>query len=114
MFRPISAFSWDGKAYVIDDSQYTKDPFSELFGFGTQTMKDMCSKLSDEHLENIEKVLEVREVCIGTPVWVRDRFVVMQPECVDTWRTHLRAIGCRPRTCRNQPRGKKFTKRILR
>ena len=114
MFRPISAFAWNGKAYVIDDSPYTKDPFSDLFGFGTADMKDMCSKLSDEHLEDVEKAPIVREACIGTPIWVRDRFVVMYPECIETWRTHLRAIGCRARTCRAGPRGKKFTKRTLR
>ena len=114
MFRPISAFSWDGKSYVIDDSQYTKDPFSDLFGFGTPEMKDICIKLTDDNLQNIENAPHVVEACIGTPIWARDRFVVMEPESIPTWRTHLRSIGCRARTCRSQPRGKKFTKRTLR
>ena len=113
MFRPISRFVWNGKAYVIDDSQYTKDPFSELFGFGTPAMKEVCTNLTNEYLDGIEKAPTVREACIGTPIWARDRFVVMD-DCIDTWRTHLRAIGSRARTCRNQPRGKKFTKRTLR
>jgi len=114
MFRPISAFVWNGKSYDIDDTVYIKDPFSDLFGFGTAEMKDLCSKLSEENLEYIEKAPQVREACIGTPIWARDRFVVMQPESIPTWRTHLRSIGCRARTCRSQPRGKKFTKRTLR
>jgi hypothetical protein len=114
MFRPISAFVWNGKSYGIEDSLYTKDPFSELFGFGSPEMKDICSKLTDEYLGDIENAPTVREACIGAPIWLRDRFVVTQPEYVNTWRTHLRAIGCRARTCRGQPRGKKFTKRTLR
>lgn len=114
MFRPVSGFAWNGKTYVIEDIQYTKDPFSELFGFGTPEMKDICTKLTDEHLAGIESAATVREACIGNPIWVRDRFVVTHPEYVNTWRTHLRSIGSRARTCRAQPRGKKFTKRTLR
>jgi hypothetical protein len=112
MFRPISRFVWNGKAYVIDDTAYIKDPFSDLFGFGTPAMKDVCTNLTNEYLEGIENAPTVREACIGNPVWARDRFVVTDD--IDTWRTHLRAIGSRARTCRNQPRGKKFTKRTLR
>jgi hypothetical protein len=112
LFRPIDGFSWNGRAYEIVDTSYIKDPFSELFGFGTLEMKALCIKLTDESLEGIESAPVVKEAVVGSPTWVQDRWVVTTSP--QTWREHLRVIGCRRRTCRAGPRGKKFTKRTLR
>lgn len=112
LFRPIDAFSWNGK-YAIDDLSYTKDPFSELFGFGTPEMKTLSEKLTEEYLAGIEDAPVIKEACIGVPVWARDRWVVMATEHIPLWRSHLTTIQSRARTCRRHPRGKKFTKRKL-
>lgn len=110
--RPISGFAWNGVRYVIQDELYTTDPFSESFGYGD--LKEVCDALTEECLPQVESVPAVSYACIGTPTWVRDRWVVLtRPEVAQTWRQHLAWIRSRPRTCRRIPRGKRVTKRTL-
>ena len=114
LMRPIDAFAWDGRKYCIVDTSFIKDPFSELFGFGTPEMKAKCEALTERYLSQIETAPDVKNAIIGAPSWMRDRWVVAKSS-VDssTWRAHLATINSRARTCRKQPRGNKFTKRTL-
>lgn len=110
--RPIDGFAWNGHRYVLQDERYTTDPFSETFGYGE--LKPVCDALSEELLSHLDSVPTVPFALIGTPTWVRDRWIVItSPEVGSTWRTHLATIRSRPRTCRKMPRGKRSTKRTL-
>ena len=112
-FRPIDAFAWNGTKYVVLDYSFTQDPFSELFGYGTPEQLKLCKELTDKHLDKLESAPVVRSAIIGEPVWARDRWAVMAPSAVGTWRKHIAATGSRAHTCKKQPRGKKVTKRVL-
>ena len=97
---------------MVQDDLYTQDPFSESFGVGD--LKEVCDVLTEECLPQLDSVPTVSSAFIGTPTWVRDRWVVLtSPEVASTWRAHLAWIRSRPRTCRKLPRGKRSTKRTL-
>ena len=114
LMRPIDAFAWNGRAYKVLDTSFIKDPFSDLFGFGTLEMKSKCEVLTEQYLPTIETAPIVQSAIIGNATWMRDRWVVLTSLThIPTWRSHLATINSRARTCRKQPRGKKFTKRAL-
>lgn len=113
-FRPIDGFGWNGTTYEVMDNTYTTDPFSETFGYGTVELQKLSQEITDRHIDEIESTPEVSFALVGTPTWVRDRWVVLAKEdAASTWRKHIAAIRGRVRTCRKMPRGKKSTKRVL-
>jgi hypothetical protein len=112
-FRPIDAFAWNGTKYVVYDVSFTKDPFSELFGYGTPEQLAISRRLTEANVDKIESAPVVTTATIGDPIWARDRWAVMAPSAIGTWRTHLTVLGSKARTCKRQPRGKKVTKRVI-
>ena len=111
--RPIDGFVWTGTRYEIVDTTFTKDPFSETFGYGTQEIKDYCEKLTEHMLDSIESAPVVQTAEVGDPVWFRDRYAVVSDMSADSWRRHAKATGQRCRSARREPRGKRVTKRVL-
>lgn len=107
-FRPFQTIAWDGKSFRIDDDMYCSDPTSELYGYESAQMKELCHLLHDKSTETAIKVSTLPN---GTE-WFRDRFVAVTecaPRDVQSWK---RMVQNKPRTCRTAPRGKKHTRRI--
>jgi hypothetical protein len=109
-FRPVDNIQWDGVKFQVDDHLYCSDPTNELYGYGTQQMKDLCELLKDNHDKTPLKVstLPLKELD-----WFRDRRVALTecaPRDLVSWK---RMTQNKPRTCRKIPRGKKFTRRSL-
>lgn len=109
-FRPIDSVQWDGTSFQFNDTAYCSDPTSELYGYGTPQMKELCDLLYDKHDLKPAKVdtLPTKDL-----EWFYDRRIAMTP-CVPrnkaSWK---RLVQNKPRTCRKMPRGKKFTRRAL-
>ncbi len=107
-FRPIESVTWDGTTFCIHDDKYCADPTSPLYGYGSQSMIDVCRLLQPNATQ---PPVKVSTLPIGTE-WFRDRFVSLSPcapRDVHSWKRMVRNHG---RTCRNAPRGKKLTRRI--
>ena len=109
-FRPIDGVRWDGSRFEVDDKAYCSDPTEELYGYGTDQMKELCALLNDKHEARPHRVdmLPTKDF-----EWLYDRRVAMTvcaPRDKVSWK---RMVQNRPRTCRKMPRGKKFTRRSL-
>lgn len=107
-FRPIDSVHWDGTTFAIDDRAYCTDPMDNLYGYGSQQMKDLCNLLKNKR-EDTPNVVDALN--FGTLEWFRDRRVCIgqcAPRTLDSWK---RMIHKKHRTCRKAPRGKKFTRR---
>jgi hypothetical protein len=108
-FRPINGIAWNGTAFVLDDAEYCSDPLNPMYGYRTQTMKDLCDLLGDL------KVDDVRTELITPPLpsleWFYDRRVPLTP-CAprdhESWKRMVQSHG---RTCRKAPKGANFTRR---
>jgi hypothetical protein len=106
-FRPIDNVQWDGTRFVYDDREYCSDPTDPLYGYGSETMKDLCDLLADSRHELPEEVDCLR---IGTPEWFFDRsmsLTVCAPRDHGSWKRMSKGVH---RTCRTR-RGRKFTRR---
>jgi hypothetical protein len=107
-FRPIEGVMWTGTAFQIQDLSFCSDPTSELYGYGSEKMRELCMLLSDIQTTD---TIKVSTLPFGTE-WFRDRFVAFTlcaPRDVKSWK---RMVKNKPRTCRKEPRGKKLTRRI--
>jgi hypothetical protein len=108
-FRPIDGIRWDGVAFVFDDREYCTDPSDPLYGYRTQTMKDLCDLLGETRLEELPK--EVDALDTGNTEWFFDRrasLTTCAPRNHESWK---RMVQGRGRTCRKAPRGEKDTRR---
>ncbi len=107
-FRPIEGVVWNGTSFHIQDDSFCTDPTSEVYGYGSDKMKQLCEMLQDKYTSDSVKVPTLP---FGTE-WFRDRFVdctPCAPRDVQSWK---RMVHNKPRTCRKAPRGKKLTRRI--
>lgn len=107
-FRPIEGVVWDGTSFRIQDESFCTDPTSDVYGYGSDKMRQLCGLLQDKYTTNAVKVSTLP---FGTE-WFRDRFVAFTPcapRDVSSWK---RMVRNKPRTCRKSPRGKKLTRRI--
>ena len=109
-FRPVTSVAWDGYTFVVDDRAFCTDPTDELYGYGTQEMKDLCDSLNE--LDTPETVRTIVTPEIGPLTWFRDRFVSVTP-CtpldVRSWKHMHRG---KYRTCRKAPKGSRRTRRL--
>ena len=107
-FRPIEGVMWDGRSFRLQEQSFCTDPTSEVYGYGSDKMKQLCELLQDKYTSNAVKVSTLP---FGTE-WFRDRLVAFTPcapRDVQSWK---RMVRNKPRTCRKAPRGKKLTRRI--
>jgi len=112
IFRPIDNFAWDGKAWVIDDRAYRKDPTEKTYGFGSVDTLLACVRLGETYGEKVDSAPTASYLAIGKPVWFRDRpvnFTHKAPRDVGSWK---RLVKGRARTCKKRS-SNKFTKRNL-
>jgi hypothetical protein len=112
MFRPIDALQWDGSSFTVDDTAYCSDPMSELYGFKTVEMRNVCSKLTELFESVVEDAPSVDSICIGPSTWFRDRQVAMTPCASKDFASWKKLCNGKSKTCRNIVRNK-FTKRNL-
>lgn len=111
-FRPIQAIQWDGQSFVFEDQETCSDLLDPLYGYGTQTMKDLCDLLGDASVESVPQ--EVDTLIVGpSPTWFYDRHVVLHPCAPRDHASWKRMVNGHGRTCRKAPKGKRFTRRIL-
>jgi hypothetical protein len=109
-FRPIDGVRWTGTHYKVDDRVYCSDPTSEYYGYGMEERRQLCGLLNKLYEQT---PLKVSVLPMDDVEWFRDRWVSFEPcapRTITSWK-HL--VRNRPRTCRNAPRGKKFTRRAL-
>ena len=110
--RPIDAFAWNGRTYVIVDDTFTANPFEESFGYGE--LRERAQQLTDLWVGDIDSAPTVQHALIGKPVWWKDHWAVRTEDAPpESWRKHHQLLKTRPRTCRRMPRGKRSTKRVL-
>ena len=109
-FRPIDGLVWNGKTFTIDDSSYCGNPLDELYGFGTEQMKQVCELLHEKYTSNPKHVTGLN---IGNSEWFYDRFVTMTAHAPRDRQSWKRMVQGKHRTCRHAPRGKKLTRRNL-
>lgn len=106
-WKPVKSLYWNGTQFVL--IELDTDPTSELYGFGSPQMKQVCEVLSETY--SPEKASDVSFLSFGNTEWWRDRMVTV-PSCadksVDSWKRMCRG---KPRTCRKAPKGKKLTRR---
>jgi hypothetical protein len=114
-FRPIQSVDWSGDRFVNNDNTYCIDPMDELYGFGSQQMKQVCDALRDRYAASISGATVVKSPQIGALSWFGDRYVSMSPCAPKTsasWKKMCRGSAYTrrhvPSTTRN-----KFTKRKL-
>ena len=109
-FRPIQGIFWNGNEFEINDREYCSDPMDPLYGYGSEKMRQVCQLLKGKR-DDVEQNVQV--LPMDNLEWFRDRRVPMNsctPKDILSWK---RLVKNKARTCRNAPRGKKFTRRIL-
>jgi hypothetical protein len=76
-YRPITAVSWDGERFVLDDRTYCADPTDPLYGYGTSEMHALCRELTRRFppASAVPGSLPV----IGPQEWLFDRYVSLSP-----------------------------------
>ena len=107
-FRPIEGVAWDGRSFQVQDSVFCADPTSDVYGYGSDKMKELCELL---HTKYNTAAVHVSTLPIGNE-WFRDRFVDFTPCAPRDLPSWKRMVRHRARTCRIAPRGKKRTRRI--
>lgn len=110
-FRPVNNIAWDGHAFVFDDREYCSDPTDPLYGYGSQTMKDLCTLLADQKLEELPEEMDTLET--HDMEWFFDRRVAVTPCAPRDQKSWRRMVQNDARTCRKAPKGKRFTRRCI-
>lgn len=112
-FRPVNGIRWDGNTFVFDDREYCTDPTDPLYGYGTQTMKDLCTLLEDQKLEELPEEMDTLETQPESMEWFFDRRVSLTPCAPRDQKSWKRMVQNDARTCRKAPKGQKFTRRCI-
>lgn len=116
--RPFEKVGWNGKQFVLEDSEFKKDIFSPVYGYGSAEMKLLCKKLTDEFDVQIENTIndpvDFWKWC-GTPTtWFKDRPAVFANKCTNLdWQSYIKYLGSKHRTLRRPLKGR-MTRRLLR
>jgi hypothetical protein len=109
-FRPIRSVSWTGTRFQIDERGYCDDPVSELYGYASPQMKQVCETLTETYGPKVGTATPISTPEIGPMTWFFDRRVSLSP-CADrdkeSWKRMCRG---RKRTCR-RGNAEKFTRR---
>jgi len=110
MFRPIEKLGWNGREITYSDSKFKKDIFSQWYGFGSENMKTVCTKLT-----NLVKDGEEGDITkFLNDEWFFDRkcsFLPCTAKDLESWKSYIKYIGSKHRTIRRWNDNKK-TKRI--
>jgi hypothetical protein len=116
--RPFEKVGWNGKQFVLEDFEFKKDLFSPLYGYGSEEMKLLCKKLTeqiDKFPEN--KILDPVDFwkwCGTSTVWFKDRHTVFAKTCNNLdWRKYIEYLGSKHRTLR-RPAKNRMTRRLVR
>ena len=56
LFRPVDGLAWDGTKFVLDDAAYCADITDRQYGFGSEEMYQLCSKLSEAWADEVRAV----------------------------------------------------------
>ena len=116
--RPIEKVGWNGKQFVVDDSEFKKDLFNPFYGYGSNEMKLLSKCLTDEFdshsVETIVDPVVFWKWC-GTPTtWFKDRPVVFVNTCNTLdWRAYISYLSSKHRTIRRPAKGR-LTRRLVR
>ena len=111
-FRPITSLSWTGTGFFLDDKQYCSDPSNELYGYGSEQMKQICTLLTQKFQPGLSNASEIKTPAVGSTEWFHDRFVSFTPcapKDISSWK---RLTKGRHDTLRRAPRNK-LTRRVL-
>jgi hypothetical protein len=111
LFRPVDALAWDGTKFVLDDAAYCADITDRQYGFGSEEMYQLCSKLSEAWADKVPDAPVAKVLTIGKAEWFFDRPMSLTP-CAPRTKESWRATGLQRRSLRvfRSPR-KTFTKR---
>lgn len=111
-FRPIQAVEWDGHTYRIVDTSYCSDPSDPFYGYGSESMKQVCDALAPLYKPT---ACSTDRLAIGQTEWFRDRRIALSPcapRDTESWKRMCRG---RVHTCKREPTLRnKFTRRNLR
>jgi len=111
LYRPIAGLVWNGEKHEIDDTEYCKDPTTELYGFGSEKMKELCEVLTEKFPR--ENAVRTTSFPIGNATWFRDRMAsvtICTPKDIGSWKKMI--SNSKARTCKNLTRNR-FTRRKL-
>lgn len=76
-WRPIEALSWTGDHVELQDRAYCADPLDPLYGYGSDTMRQLCTILTDTYSPSDAKPGPLP--AIGPYEWFYDRFLSLTP-----------------------------------
>jgi hypothetical protein len=110
-YRPITALAWDGSSVVLDDRAYCADPLDPLYGYGGDTMLELCTILSQMYPPSTAPVGLLPAV--GPKEWFYDRFLSLTrcaPRDRASWKRFHKG---RYRTPRKAPKTR-LTRRVRR
>lgn len=113
MFRPIDYLGWDGKQITFEDKKYKEDLFDSSYGFGSEEMKLLCQKYTDEI--ELSQFRESNGSEFLNKEWFFDRkctFLPCSKKDKRSWQMYLRYLNSKHKTLRNHHLNKK-TKRSL-
>jgi len=112
LFRPVDGLAWDGTKFVLDDTAYCADITDRQYGFGSEAMYQVCTKLSETWADKVADAPVAKVLTIGKNEWFFDRPMVLTA-CASRTKESWRAMGLQRkslRVLRRSPR-KTFTKR---
>lgn len=112
LFRPVDGLAWNGTKFVLDDAAYCADITDRQYGFGSEEMYQVCTKLSETWADKVPDAPVAKVLSIGKNEWFFDRPMVLTP-CASRTKDSWRAMGLQRkslRVLRRAPR-KTFTKR---
>jgi hypothetical protein len=112
LFRPVDGLAWNGATFVLDDTAYCADITDRQYGFGSEEMYQVCTKLSETWADKVADAPVAKVLTIGKNEWFFDRPMVLT-SCAPRTKESWRAMGLQRkslRVLRRSPR-KTFTKR---
>jgi hypothetical protein len=111
LFRPIDGLAWNGTQFVVDDAAYCADITDRQYGFGSEEMYQLCSKVSETWANKVNDAPVAKVLSIGKNEWFFDRPMVLTP-CASRTKDSWKAMCLQRKSLRvfRSPR-KTFTKR---
>jgi hypothetical protein len=113
MFRPIEYLAWNGHEITYNDKKYKEDIFDIWYGFGSENMKLLCQKLTEEIELSQFKEIDGSEFL--KKEWFFDRkctFLPCSKKDKISWKNYLKYLNKKHKTLRKNNNNNK-TKRIL-
>jgi len=95
LFRPVDGLAWDGTKFVLDDGAYCADITDRQYGFGSEEMYQMCSKLSEVWADKVPDAPVAKVLTIGKAEWFFDRPMVITP-CAPRTKESWKATALHP------------------